>query len=198
MQAIGFVNQKGGVGKTSSAAALIVSLRARGYRVTGLDIDPQGGLSLLVKDAHLVRARDLGKMLSQYASEDFCIIDSPPSLGPHITTTVDLSDGVVIPTLPEMLGLRGLVNLFDTIDKSKVIGLLIVGHRGLTLHHRAVLDKLQEMPYPILAVVPHSVTVSDSWVLSKGPYSYRPAMQMGIPQAYDRLTEGILKWLEKT
>jgi len=42
---ITITNQKGGVGKTTTAAALISLLSSRGYHVLGVDLDPQGSLS---------------------------------------------------------------------------------------------------------------------------------------------------------
>jgi len=42
---ITITNQKGGVGKTTSAAALMSALLRQGKRVLGVDLDPQGSLS---------------------------------------------------------------------------------------------------------------------------------------------------------
>ena len=43
-QIITVTNQKGGVGKTTTVAALVCGLHQRGARVLGVDLDPQGNL----------------------------------------------------------------------------------------------------------------------------------------------------------
>ena len=41
---ITITNQKGGVGKTTTACSLMDGLHQRGARVLGVDLDPQGSL----------------------------------------------------------------------------------------------------------------------------------------------------------
>ena len=46
-------NQRGGIGKTTTAAALAAGLRARGYKTLLIDLDAQGNLSYTMRAEHL-------------------------------------------------------------------------------------------------------------------------------------------------
>jgi chromosome partitioning protein len=78
MKIIAIANQKGGVGKTATVAALAAGLSLRGQRVLAVDADPQGNLSLSLGVSATAAARttyDL--LLNPAAAVEQCVQPVP-------------------------------------------------------------------------------------------------------------------------
>ena len=136
----------------------------------------------------------MSKTLRRSAGQDYVLIDTPPALCERVQTVVRVSDGVLIPTLPEYLALRGLGNILSIIEPRKVIGFVVLAYRGHVRHHRRVLAKIEEIGYPVLATVPFSIAASDAGVVGKDIVSYSPAKSRGVTAAYRRLATEVEKW----
>lgn len=91
MQVVAFANQKGGVGKTTSAVNSAVVLAHRGYRTLLLDLDPQGNTtsSLGIEKAELDGTM-YDVLLDTLDATDVIIRDIRPNLD-VIPTTSDLA-----------------------------------------------------------------------------------------------------------
>jgi chromosome partitioning protein len=112
---VAFLNQKGGVGKTTLALHLAGELAARGNRVTLIDADPQGsaldwsqqrsqeglprlfGVIGLARDTLHREAPELAK------SVDHIVIDGPPRVAALMRSALLASDVVLIPVQPSPL-----------------------------------------------------------------------------------------------
>ena len=69
-------NQKGGVGKTTTASALVSGLNQRGARVLGIDLDPQGNLGFTL-------GLDIGQVNTVYD----VLIDAAKKHSIHLEST---------------------------------------------------------------------------------------------------------------
>jgi len=194
MKSIAICNEKGGSGKTTVAAGLASALRERGRFVSLGDLDPQGALGFLSPGVEQLQPRDVGRFLNRHGADDFVIIDTPPYLGEAVRVATNLADGILVPTPPEFLALRGLSRFLGLVDVGKVIGLVVVGHRAHVTHHRLVLEKLQELGPPILAVVSYTVSAADPGLLGRDVLTYSPARSRGVATAYRELAAEVEKW----
>jgi chromosome partitioning protein len=110
---LAFVGQKGGTGKTTSAVNVGAALCERGFRVLGIDLDPQGGMSRYLGvqtpgDARSVRAALTGEtpilnLITKTRSGIF-LVPSHPSLA---------TIGVEVTSYAEHRLSQALAPLFD-------------------------------------------------------------------------------------
>lgn len=223
MKIVAIANQKGGVGKTTTAINLSTALAMRGQRLLLIDLDPQANatsgigcepdgeesmyypligegsvedkiiptrhenLSLIPSgmdlagveielarmDDHLVRLRNLLAGLKDKNAYDFCILDTPPSLGVLMTSALAAADEILIPLQCEWFGLEGLAKIVQVIEQirdtganSEVIleGILMTMYDGRTNLSRQVVDEVGNyFPSQLYnTVVPRSVRIGEA------------------------------------
>ena len=138
MQIISVINQKGGVGKTTTVINLAAGLTQLNKKILVIDLDPQGnattGLGLSNVDLSGIevetaddsnRAFLLKVKLSSYlnnsrGSYDYVLIDCPPSLSLLTVMALVCSNSLLVPLQTEFFALEGLTQLMKTIERIKV------------------------------------------------------------------------------
>ena len=141
---IAIANQKGGVGKSTTAINLSSCLGEMGQKVLTIDMDPQGNTTsgmgvekneventiyeLLLGESkledciiELIGVDDkefiLKKAIDQVRDQyDFIIIDCPPSLNMLTINAMTTADTVLVPIQCEYYALEGLSQLMHTIE----------------------------------------------------------------------------------
>lgn len=116
MQTIVIASRKGGVGKTTTARNLAVSLTKRNKRVLLIDTDKQGGLTAWwnareadTPELLIVSYDQIGLALNKVREQmDYVIIDTPPEANEIIQSTVKYADFVLIPLKASVDDLRAV------------------------------------------------------------------------------------------
>lgn len=113
---IAIANQKGGVGKTTTAINIATGMAASGWRTLLIDLDPQGNASTGLGVPAASRERSSYDLLVEQAPLRDCVVPTHiPGLD-VVPATVDLSGAEV-----ELVGME---------DRTGMLGRALAGHAG--------------------------------------------------------------------
>ena len=125
---ISFVNQKGGVGKTTSAINVAASLKRRNFKVVFIDADPQGSAShwQAVESNNAFEIMHLPQPVSKSDIEelsqkcDYLVIDAPPAIGDITKSILAVTDLSIVPLSPSSLDVWSCKGTLEMIDNAQV------------------------------------------------------------------------------
>lgn len=198
MNIITITNQKGGVGKTTTAHILACALHDKGYKVLAIDTDPQTNLtytagitpeeapatlhdvlktktisddvikiskagydiisgSLTLAGADMEFGQTGREYMLKKALEplreayDYCIIDTPPTLGILTINALTASNGVIIPMKADIYSIQGLAQLVGMIDNVKeytnpditIEGILLTQYSDRAVLNRSLRESIE-------------------------------------------------------
>jgi len=124
---ISFVNQKGGVGKTTSAINVAASLKRRNYKIGFIDADPQGSATQWhsVEDntafeiMHHPEPISRGEINALSQDFDFLVIDAPPAIGDITKSILEVTDLSIIPLSPSSLDIWSCKGTLEMVDEAR-------------------------------------------------------------------------------
>ena len=190
MPVISFLNQKGGVGKTTLAVHIADALTRRKHRVLLVDADPQGSALdwaaarqgepkfPVVGPPKPSLHKELAAITQGY---DWTVIDGPPRVYEVARSAIMASDAVFIPVQPspyDVWAANEILELFKESDvcRPDVRRAFVVNRRiANTAIGRDVNDALAEYRVPVLAAtVCQRVSFADSATLGKTVFDVDP------------------------
>jgi len=223
MKVVAIANQKGGVGKTTTAVNLSAALARAGKRILMIDLDPQANatsglgiepgedcsiygamlgkedvaskilptrmenlsivpsemdlagveIELARMDNHLTRLQGVLRKLKKQNRFDYCLLDTPPSLGVLMTSALSAADEILIPLQCEWFGLEGLAKIIQVIERVResdvnpdvvLEGILMTMYDGRTNLARGVVEEVAKyFPEQLYkAVVPRTIRLGEA------------------------------------
>lgn len=222
VKVIAIANQKGGVGKTTTAVNLSAALAMRGKRVLLIDVDSQANASqalgvevgcedsiyqalignklmedlirpahrrnlsiipahmdlsgveveLTQSGTHLTCMRDAMEGLRSSRYYDYVFLDTPPSLGVLMTSSLCACDEVLTPMQCEFLSLDGLSKILYVVEQIresganpdlKHEGVLMTMYSNTNLANQVIAQVKENLPAQLYTtVIPRSVRVAEA------------------------------------
>jgi chromosome partitioning protein len=121
---ISFVNQKGGVGKTTAAINIAASLKRKNYKILFIDADPQGSATQwhavennnafeILHHPEPVHRSDIEELSEDY---DHLVIDAPPAISDISISILAVSELPIIPLSPSSLDIWSCWGTMEMIE----------------------------------------------------------------------------------
>lgn len=235
MKVVAIANQKGGVGKTTTAINLSAALAKLGQRVLVVDLDPQANatsglgmettsehslylpligqgsameriqpsgrdnlwiipshmdlagveIELARTGRHLTRLREVIHEIKDACDYDYCLLDTPPSLGVLMTSSLAASDEILTPLQCEWFGLEGLAKIIHIVRQIQNSGtntslrhegILMTMYDGRTNLARQVVDQVKEhLPNSLYdAIIPRAIRLGESPSFGRTIFEHDP------------------------
>lgn len=208
---ISFLNQKGGVGKTTLAVHLSMALALRGNRVLLVDADPQGSaldwsasrqaapsfpvIGLPTKNLH----REVQPHIPNY---DFIIIDGPPRVNELARAAIMAADVVLVPVQPSPYDVWAAKEITDLLSEAAVFkanqkSAFVINRKIVnTAIGRDVAQALADYSLPVLATaISQRVAFAESAAQGSTVLELDP--KSSAAQEMNTLTDEILAFAKK-
>ena len=165
-----------------------------------LDLAP-GGITLSVSEICLITRKGregiLKKVLAEVNAYDIAIIDCGPTFGLLVENALNSADGVIIPTLPTPLDLRGVHVFQESLAAVKselnpeleLLGLVVCQFDIRLRLHKETMAELENGDFPVLAVIGRSIQAASTAGVGK------PLTKGKLASQYQDLTHKIDCWL---
>jgi chromosome partitioning protein len=130
MPVVSFLNQKGGVGKTTLATNVATALALQGHKVFFIDADPQGSAldwsaaregELLFPVVGVPKDTLHREIAALSAPYDWVVIDGPPRVHTVAKSAIAASNIVIIPVQPSPYDIWAARDVVDIIADVRVI-----------------------------------------------------------------------------
>ena len=182
-----FLNQKGGVGKTTLADELAFALERRSSTVAFVSTDPQGGSVHEVCDDP-----------DHAESCDYQIVDTAGVLNDGMGDWCRAADVILIPMLPSTRDVEPTMRTYEIAKDSgtdATIRLVVNNFYAFGKLDKQLVEFLESEQVPVIAKVPRAVALSQAAAEGKSVAEHSPHSHV-IP-ALEELTDSIINEKEK-